>query len=79
MSSKDYTVHRYEGCRFSVTLHACHKTPQVATGGREEVGYIGRLQGLTSESNWSVPSIPKTVEASSSKTQVSAKPTYHHY
>jgi hypothetical protein len=57
----------------------CHRTPQVATGGREEVHYIGRLQGLASASNWSVPSTPKTVEASSSKTQVSAKPTYLHY
>lgn len=57
----------------------CHKTPQVANGGREEVDYIGRLQGLTSASKWSVPSTRKIVEASSSKTQVSAKPTYHHY
>ena len=29
---------------------------------------IGRLQGLTAASNWSVPSTPNTVEASSSKT-----------
>lgn len=79
MSSKDYRVQRYEGCRFSVTWDACHKMPQVATAGREEVDYIGRLQGLTSASNWSVPSIPKTVDANSTKTQVSAKPTYHHY